>query len=183
MAVPNKIIRNPKTGQDIRFIQTAGTTNGLLLEMESTYAPLSKEPPAHYHPAQVEDFTIITGELTVRIDGQVRVLRPGDWLHVPAGQVHAMWNSGQVTTVTNWKVRPALSTEHLLETIFGLTADGKTDKKGNPSLLQLSLTAGSFSNVFRLTKPPFLLQKIIFAFLAPVARMLGMKPLYEKYLN
>jgi hypothetical protein len=94
-----------------------------------------------------------------------------------------MWNGSGQTTVMNWKVRPALSTEYLLETVFGLAADGKTDKDGKPSLLQLALTAGNFSNVFRLTKPPFLLQKVVFMILSPFARMFGLKPLYEKYLN
>ena len=37
MAFTGKIIRNTKTGQDIKFIQTAKDTEGKLLEMESAY--------------------------------------------------------------------------------------------------------------------------------------------------
>ena len=37
MAFKNKQISNPKTGQDIKFLQTAKDTNGKLLEMEATY--------------------------------------------------------------------------------------------------------------------------------------------------
>lgn len=52
MAFKGKVIANPVTGQQIKFVQTAKDTGGKLLEMESVYAPASKEPPPHYHPCQ-----------------------------------------------------------------------------------------------------------------------------------
>lgn len=52
MAFKGKVISNPVTGQQIKFIQTAKDTNCQLLEMESVYAAASKEPPPHYHPYQ-----------------------------------------------------------------------------------------------------------------------------------
>lgn len=52
MAYQNKIIRNPRTRQDIRFLQTAKDTDGKVLEMEANYNSHSKEPAAHYHPYQ-----------------------------------------------------------------------------------------------------------------------------------
>ncbi len=76
MAFKNKEIFNPITKQDNKFLQTSRDTDGQLLEMESTYNSFSKEPAAHYHPYQVEDFTVLTGELTVRIDGRLKVLKP-----------------------------------------------------------------------------------------------------------
>jgi len=95
MAIKNKLICNPVTGQDIKFLQTNGDTAGTLLEIETTYNAHSKEPAAHYHPYQTEDFRVITSELTVRINGQLKILKPGDSLHIPAYQVHAMWNHTQ----------------------------------------------------------------------------------------
>ena len=86
MAIKNKTIRNLKTGQDIRFLQTGKDTNGRLLEMETTYNEHSKEPVAHYHPYQVEDFTVLSGELTVRIDGQLKLLKQGETLPLRAGK-------------------------------------------------------------------------------------------------
>ena len=68
MAFKNKTITNSKTGQDIKFIPTGNDTNGQLVEMEATYNSQSKEPTSHYHPLQAEDFTILSGQLTVWID-------------------------------------------------------------------------------------------------------------------
>ena len=96
MAYPNKVISNKITGQDIKFLQTAKDTKGELLEMESSFAPHSKEPPAHFHPCQEEDFVVIYGELTIKIDGQVRTLKANDDLHIPAKKVHAMWNNSSL---------------------------------------------------------------------------------------
>lgn len=61
MAFKNKIIRNAKTGQEIRFLLTGKDTQGKLLEMEATYAEHSEEPVGHYLPFQTEAFTIISG--------------------------------------------------------------------------------------------------------------------------
>lgn len=183
MAQANKIIRNPVTGQDIRFIKTSKDTLGRLLEMETVYNATSKEPPPHYHPLQEEDFTVLEGELTVRIDGQLKVLKPGDKLHVSKSQVHSMWNASSNKTVVSWKVQPALKTENLLETGAGLANDGKLNKRGMPGILQVALMARRFSSEFRLSKPAFPIQKIVFAILAPFALLCGYKPVYEKYID
>src|SRR5687768_3928206 len=106
MAYPNKVIRNTKTGQGIRFIKTGKETNGELLEMEASFAPHSVEPAAHYHPQQAEDFTVIQGSLMVRLNGKVSIIKAGDTLHIPAKAVHAMWNHSGQRTVVNWKVKP-----------------------------------------------------------------------------
>ncbi|MEI2739371.1 MAG: cupin domain-containing protein [Chitinophagaceae bacterium] len=183
MAFKNKLISNPKTGQDIKFLQTAKDTDGRLLEMEATYNSHSKEPAAHYHPFQVEDFTILSGELTVRIDGQLKILKQGDMLHIPVNKVHAMWNNTDGITIVNWKVKPAMNTDNFLETATGLAIDGKTNKEGMPDILQVALMANKYSGVFRLSKPPFAIQKIVFVFLTPFAYLFGYRPMYKKYFD
>lgn len=183
MAYTNKLIRNPKSGQDIKFLVTGKETNGKSLEMESVYNSRSKEPLAHYHPFQEEDFTVLEGELTVYIDGQQRTLKKGDTLHIPANKVHSMWNNSDNKTIVHWKVQPAMETEHLLETTAGLAGDGKTNNDGMPDILQVSLMINKYSTVFRLAKPPYIVQKILFAILTPFAYLAGYKPTYKKYLD
>ena len=184
MAYKGKLIRNTKTGQDIRFLQTGADTNGELLRMESTYHAASKEPPPHYHPHQDEDFTVVEGEINIRIKGQgIKVLKKGEHLHIPKNTVHTMWNSTGNRTVVDWVVRPALDTEYFLETVVGLAADGKTNDMGRPSILQVALIANRFSSVFRLTAPPFVVQRILFTLLTPFAYLKGLRPIYKKYLS
>jgi mannose-6-phosphate isomerase-like protein (cupin superfamily) len=115
MAYKNKIITNPLVGQNIKFLQTAKDTQGKLLEMEASYRPYSKEPPSHYHPYQEEDFVILKGQMTVRLDGKILLLNENDTLHVPANTIHSMWNNSSSTAIINWKIQPAMDTEYFFE--------------------------------------------------------------------
>src|SRR3954463_3375401 len=124
MAYKNKLISNPKTGQSIQFLKTAKETGGTLLEMETTYESRSKEPPAHYHPLQDEDFMVKQGVLNIRINGKLIVLQAGDSLHIQRKVVHSMWNESDQKAVVNWKVQPALETEYFFENMMGMAAEG-----------------------------------------------------------
>ena len=183
MAYSSKLIRNTKTGQDIRFLQTAKDTGGQFLEVESTFAPHSIAPVAHYHPEQEEDFTILEGELTVRIGAHTKLYTKGETFKVPRNTVHAMWNASAAPTVVNWKVQPALHSEYLLEAAIGLANESKTNAKGMPGLLPSALLLQHFSGVYRLAKPPYIIQCIVFAILTPFAYLAGHRPVYKKYLD
>jgi mannose-6-phosphate isomerase-like protein (cupin superfamily) len=183
MAYPGKEIRNSKNGQTYRFIQTAASTDGKILEMESEYVPNTPEPILHYHPRQDEYFKIREGEVTVKIGTEIKILHSGDELHIPAGTCHGMWNPTSRTAIVNWKTIPALETEYFFETITGLVNDGKTNQKGKPHLLQTAMTINRFSGMFRLVKPPYPVQKILFYTLRPLAWVLGYRAMYKKYLD
>ncbi|MES1222949.1 MAG: cupin domain-containing protein [Bacteroidota bacterium] len=181
MAYRNKILKNP--GMTIRFLQTANDTNGELLEMESTYYSNSGEPPVHYHPFQTEYFSVLSGEITVRINNEVRIMKEGESFVLEPGIQHSMWNKSGDTTVLNWKVMPAMNTETLFEILNGLQKDGRPLRKGIRGLLQISLTANKFSAVFRLAKPPFFIQKIIYSILTPFAWLAGYRAVYKEYID
>lgn len=81
------------------------------------------------------------------------------------------------------EITPAARFEEAISTIWGLALDGKTNARGMPNLLQLALLAREFEDVLYFTKPPRVLQKILFGILAPVARLLGYKGSYPEYLR
>jgi len=183
MAYKGKTIFNSNTKIETKFLQTSKDTGGQLLEMETTYPARSPKPPLHYHPQQEEHFVILSGEMTANVDGEVRILKQGDTLHIPKNAVHAMWNHTKEPAVVNWKVRPALDTEYLFETATGLANDGKTSKGGAPTLLQSALLITRFSREFRLTKPKLWAQRIVFGLLSPFAWLAGYRSTYAKYLD
>ena len=183
MAYKNKVIRNPVTGQSIRFLQTSCDTEGQLLEMESSFAPHSVEPIPHYHPKQHEIFVVLEGALQVRMCGKVWTLQAGDQLEIPPYTVHSMWNGGTTKTVVNWKVQPALSTEYFLETGMGLAESGMVNEKGLPPVLQTALLARYYKNVFRIAKPPYAVQRIVFCLLAPFSKLAGYKAVYNHFID
>jgi quercetin dioxygenase-like cupin family protein len=102
MAFPGKQITNSKNGQTYRFIQTAASTGGKMLEMESVYVPNTPEPILHYHPRQDEYFKILDGDVTVKIGTGIKILHAGDELHIPAGTHHGMWNPTNRKAIVNW---------------------------------------------------------------------------------
>ena len=183
MAYKGKIINNKKTGQQVKFIQTADDTGGELLEMESFFQPHSKEPVPHYHPFQEEDFVVLEGEITVRINGKLHTLKQGDTLHVNKNQVHSMWNQSGNTARVNWKVMPASDTEYFLENGIGIANEKKTNDKGMPGLLQVALLANRFSHVYRVAKPPYVVQKILFTTLTPFSYLAGYRPCYKEFVD
>ena len=183
MAYKGKIINNKKTGQQIRFIQTQKDTGGKLLEMESLFQPNSKEPVPHYHPFQEEDFVVLEGEIAVRLNGQLKVFKQGDHFHINANEVHSMWNHSNQKAKVNWKVGPALDTEYFLENGIGIANEKKTNEDGMPGILQVALLANKFAHVFRIARPSFLIQKIVFTVLTPFSYLAGYRPIYKKFIN
>lgn len=183
MAHQGKIICNKKTGQQIEFIRTAKDTKGKLLEMESVFRPVSIEPVPHYHPFQEEIFTILEGTISVRLKNEVKILRKGDQLHIKRNEVHSMWNHSNEETKVNWRVMPALDTEYFLENGIAIANNKKTNEQGLPGLLQASLLANKFSHVFRIAKPPYPVQKIIFPVLGAIALMAGYRSEYKEFAD
>jgi quercetin dioxygenase-like cupin family protein len=181
MARKGEILDNPVTGLRIIFRQTSGDTNGALLEVESVYTkPTPSRPPNHYHPGQEERFEILAGELRALIGGEGKTLREGEILLIPPGTPHTMWAEAEGVRV-NWQTQPALETETFFETISGLSRDAKTGEKGTPNLLQAAVIAQAYSDEFRLASPPWPVQRIIFAVLAPLGRLLGYRASYPEY--
>ena len=163
------------------FHQTAASTGGALLEMEVTYRPNSERPPAHYHPGQEEHFKVLGGAMSTWIDGEERVYLPGQAFTVPAGTPHAMHNDSKAEGRIVWEVRPALNTEAFFETMWGLAEHGMTNSDGVPSLLQIAVLFRAYNREFRLLKPSYLVQRILFGFLAPIGKLKGYKSSYPEF--
>jgi len=178
MAKIGEVLENPITGQRIIFRKTSRDTDGKLLEVESVYTkPSSTRPPVHYHPAQEEIFHVLVGELHAGIEGRQRILKEGETLVVPEGVRHEMW-AEETGVRVNWQTRPALKTEAFFETVFGLASDGKTNENGVPNLLQAAVIAQAFADEFRLARPPWPVQRLLFAILVPLGRLLGYRAEY-----
>jgi hypothetical protein len=69
----------------------------------------------------------------------------------------------------------------MIRNLFGLAADGRTDSSGRPSLLQAALLAREFDDTIQFTHPPRVVQKPLFAALAPLARLRGLRGSYPQY--
>jgi len=144
----------------------------------------------HLHPHMVERFTVLQGELTANIAGQVQRLGPGQSATAEAGIVHDWWNASATDEAhVLVEIKHAAGSEHidpnrfelLIQTLFGLANDGKVDSKGRPNPLQGAVIAQEFADVVVFTNPPPAVQRVLFAVLAPIARLLGYRATYPAY--
>ena len=71
----------------------------------------------------------------------------------------------------------------MIRNAFGLAQDGKVNKRRMPNLLQLAVFAREFPDVMQFTRPPRIVQEILFGLLTPLARLLGYRGSYPEYLT
>jgi quercetin dioxygenase-like cupin family protein len=179
---PGDTIENKITGERLVFLQTASETGGELVVVETFVRPGGFVAAAHVHPHQEERFHVLGGTLRVRVGKEVIDLTAGDSAVVPPGTPHRFWNAGAGEAHFVCEVRPALHFEALVETMFALAADGKTNRKGMPNILRLAVVARAYSDTIRLPFPPALAQRAGLAAGAPVGRLLGYRPTYAQQL-
>jgi quercetin dioxygenase-like cupin family protein len=171
-------IHNPVTGERITFHQTSADTNGEAVVIECSVQPDGFVAAAHVHPSQSERFNVIEGTLGLKAGKEKRTLGRGEVAIVEPGTPHKFWNAGDEEARFICEVRPALQFESLLETMFGLAADGKTNRKGMPNPFRLAVIARAHFDTVRLPFPPAWIQKAGLALGAPLGRGLGYLPTY-----
>jgi quercetin dioxygenase-like cupin family protein len=159
------------------FHRTAGETGGESVLVEVIVRPDGFVAAAHVHPFQTERFEVLEGRLGLRVDGKELEAGPGDVAVVPPGTPHRFWNAGEEEVRFQCEVRPALQFESLIETMFTLAAQGKTNRKGLPNPFQLAVIARAHFDTVRLPFPPAALQRMALAVGAPVGRLLGYREL------
>ena len=172
-------LSNPVTGEVIRFVEAAADTGGEYVLVEVVVEPNGAVAAAHVHPYQTEVFEILEGELTFKAGMETIVAKAGDTVRVEPGTKHRFWNDGDVDARFRTEVRPALQFEALIETMFALAADGKTNRKGMPNPLRLAVIANHHFDDVRLPFPPAWMQKLGLAVGAPLGRLLGYEPTYQ----
>jgi len=170
---------NPVTAERLVFHETSNETDGAYCRFDTYVEAGGAVAAAHVHPFQAEQFTVVTGRLGVKVGREQKELAVGEIAVIEAGTPHKFWNAGEETLRFIADVRPALQFESLIETMFGLATDGKTNRKGMPTPLRLAVIANHHFDVVRLPKVPHWMQKAALAMGAPLGRLLGYQPTYE----
>jgi mannose-6-phosphate isomerase-like protein (cupin superfamily) len=174
-----QLIENPVTGERLIFHKTSPDTNGEYVKVETILQPGATVAAAHIHPYQSERFEVLVGTVGMKV-GRKRVeAGPGEVVTVDAATPHKFWNAGEVEARFVCEVRPAGEFEQLIETMFGLAADGKTSRKGMPNPVRLAVVAKHHFDDVRLPLIPHALQRAALALGAPFGRALGYGATYE----
>lgn len=115
-------LANPVAATRTVFTATAESTDGAYVEIEMTYPPHSPPPPCHFHPAQEEHFTVLSGRMHVRRGDEEMVVTTGDEFSVPAGTTHQLWADEQGATL-RWRTSPALQTGEMFCALWEVARD------------------------------------------------------------
>jgi quercetin dioxygenase-like cupin family protein len=134
----------------------------------------------HRHPGIVERFTVLEGELTLKLRERTSILRQGETATIAPDEWHDWWNASNQDARVRVEVTPGERFAHMIETLFGLARLGHTNTKGLPHPLQLALFAREFSDVIVLRSPPRAVQRLMFGALAPIARWRGYRATYPQ---
>ena len=171
-------IHNPVTGERITFLATSADTDAEAVVIETVVQPHGSVAAAHVHPSQGERFAVKSGKLGMKVGRERRTLEAGQWLTVEPGTSHRFWNDGDEPVTFVCEIRPALQFESLLETMFALAADGKTNRKGLPNPVRMAVISRAHRHVIRLAGVPAWLQDLGTATALPLARLAGYGPTY-----
>jgi mannose-6-phosphate isomerase-like protein (cupin superfamily) len=177
VARAGETIENPATGEKTTFVVTAAESDGALLQLDVVMAPGRPGPPVHVHRTFSERHDVREGRLGITMEGVVRVVDAPGSIEIPRGTPHTFRVVGERPVRTVVDYRPPGRYEDFIERLYALARDGKTDETGAPrNILQTAVIARPHLEEFALERPPFAVQKAIFAVLAPVGRLFGFRP-------
>jgi mannose-6-phosphate isomerase-like protein (cupin superfamily) len=172
---------NPATGERIEFTELAADRDQDLVRFKWRSRP-GGSIPEHFHPHQEERFAITAGQAHFTIDGQERVVGPGETIVVPAGTPHSEANPGPAEIEGMVELRPALHTKQMHEAFGGLAGEGKTTPRGAPkNPLQLGSTLWHFRHENRVTSPPIWAQNLVLPPLWALAKVFGVRPYHDRW--
>jgi hypothetical protein len=95
----------------------------------------------------------------MKLGGRAFEATPGDTIVIEPGKRHYFRNDGDEVAHFKVDVRPALGIEALMETMYGLAADGKTNRSGLRNPLQLAVVAAEHFDTVRLPIVPAWIQR------------------------
>jgi quercetin dioxygenase-like cupin family protein len=175
-----EVWENPVTGERATILELPYKNSEGRATAELTALVGARVVGEHFHPALVERFTVLEGELTLKREGQTSVLREGESAVIDAGVWHDWWNASDRDARARVEITPGERFAHMVETFYGLARLGHVNSKGMPSPLQLALVGQEFSDVVVFRKPPVALQRAIFGVLGPIARWRGYRATYPQ---
>lgn len=177
-------LHNPATGEIAHLV--SADAEGRRIEVDLWLQPGAAVAGAHIHDHFVERFQVSRGEVGFQVAGSERTARASDGVvEVPAGTVHDWWNAGDGVAHVRVEVaatdaapgQPAARFVSMIEALWSLGALGRVNARGMPDALWLAAIAREYSDAIRFAKPPAIVQTMLFAPLAAIARRTGRDPL------
>jgi uncharacterized cupin superfamily protein len=177
MAHVGATIDNPLAGESLTFVETCEDGSATLVCDIATVAG-APGPPEHMHPSSSELFEVQQGAITVEVGGVLHSLQSGQSLTVQAGMAHKFASDPELDGRTRVTFDVPGRIEDQLVTFSELARAGRLSADGRPSMQQVAVTFSQLAGDTRATVAPWVAQRVLFAVLAPIGRLRGLKPFY-----
>ena len=135
-------IYSPVQQDAATFVETSEESGGARTLLDIELAPGGGNA-LHRHLTYAERFTCVEGELTVRVDGLLHVLHPGDQAVAEIGALHAFANESAEPARFEVELVPGhRGFEKALQIGYGLAQDDRTTGTGVPrNLIEAAVLA------------------------------------------
>jgi quercetin dioxygenase-like cupin family protein len=144
------------------------------LVFRTVVKPSGGQSGVHYHIKITEEFKIISGELTVNLNGQKLTLKPGDHYVIKPFDCHQFLNESKNNVVFEVVVTPSIDVKRGLQIIYGLAAEDKVYKNGLPKNILSAAIAIQMMDAY-VPKIPLSIQKIGIGVLVFVGKKTAVK--------
>ena len=165
------------------FRQTILKREGGLVWTELVMEPYAPGPPEHIHTSIPEKFMVAEGTLSLLVNGEKKILRPGESLLVNPGTPHKPFNETDSRVVVKGQLTPEYAVPEwfavFLTQAYGFFDESESNNQFPKALLQMSRFSPKYE--LWLASTPVALQKAVFFVIGPTARLLGYRNHYEKY--
>jgi mannose-6-phosphate isomerase-like protein (cupin superfamily) len=166
------------------FTQKIIKADGDGIWVELILAPHAPGPPAHVHTRFAETFVVVQGDLSLLVGDQVKVIHAGEEFTVPPGTPHRPFNptGNEVVVRGPLTAKYALPRDFVLflSQMYGFMDESPAHTKPPSILLQMSIFAPRYDSW--LAKPPLVIQRVLYALVRPIARSLGYRSYYARYV-
>ena len=182
---------NVPMGQRTRLVTLPRETGGRCFVREYVNRPrMGKYAiPAHFHPTWTETFDILKGRARYRLGREEREAGAGEPVILPPRipHLHPWSASDEELLVRHTAVADPPDLQGLtaslqaILTIFALAGQGRVNRRGAPSLLQLAVLAESTMPATYVPGPPPAVQRVLIQLLAGIGRLTGHRVLYPGF--
>ncbi len=166
---PGTVLHNPVTSEWARVL----SSNEGMTRAEVLVPPGGGVPFTHRHVVQTERFDVLSGELTVVLDGVVHSVGAGETATVEPGVAHCWTSTGEEPLYCVLTITPSLRFPDMIAVSWGLCARGRSRPDGSPGISDSLLMAEAFAVELELASPPHWVQRLAVRALAPLVRAAG----------
>ncbi len=127
-------------------------------------------PPLHIHFDEDERGEVVSGTLSVLVDGRQLVIKAGGPGHFPKGSAHRWWNDGDGELVFRGVVTPAIDLDRYLQAMFEVLNAGPPN---HPPIFYMAHVLYRHRRTQLALVVPRLMQRVLFPLVVLLGTVIG----------